>query len=182
MPTTERRDYVFTPQEELGEIWISLEPYGDDLEILKDGFLGFDLPEGTTVEEGQEIAQYLNEKIRRVSYTNLSDVIYYVLDSNNPNAKYSAPNKLFEALAAGKAVVCGDHGEIAKIVTEERCGIVLNRDDERHLPEILSDLAANGEVRSFKSRALAAGREKYNWAKAEKALLQAYCRLLAQDD
>jgi hypothetical protein len=46
-------------------------------------------------------------------YTAMWDVIYYGLDASNPNARYSAPNKLFEALAAGRAVLCNDCGEVA---------------------------------------------------------------------
>ncbi|MEA1970367.1 MAG: glycosyltransferase family 4 protein, partial [Thermodesulfobacteriota bacterium] len=40
-------------------------------------------------------------------YTAMSDVIFYGFDPSNPNAKYSAPNKLFEALAAGKPTLTG---------------------------------------------------------------------------
>ena len=53
-------------------------------------------------------------------YTAIADVIYYGLDASNPNVAFSAPNKLFEALAAGKAVVCNRCGEIGRIVAEAR--------------------------------------------------------------
>ena len=43
----------------------------------------------------------------------------------NPNARFSAPNKLYEALAAGRPLITGDFGEIADVVREAECGIVL---------------------------------------------------------
>ena len=60
-------------------------------------------------------------------YTCAGDVIYYGFDPENPNARYSAPNKLFEGLAAGRPLVTGDFGEIAEVVREAECGIVLPR-------------------------------------------------------
>jgi hypothetical protein len=35
-----------------GEPWIRLEPIDKDLRILGSGFLGFELPEGTTIQYG----------------------------------------------------------------------------------------------------------------------------------
>jgi len=36
---------------------------------LGNGFLGFDLPEGTTINKAEEIAAFLQENISSVSYT-----------------------------------------------------------------------------------------------------------------
>ena len=52
-----------------GEYWIVLEAFHEDLDLLATGYLGFDLPEGTTANQAEEIAAYLNENIRAVSYT-----------------------------------------------------------------------------------------------------------------
>ncbi|SDT96836.1 glycosyltransferase family 4 protein [Desulfobacula phenolica] len=59
-------------------------------------------------------------------YTALSDIIFYGFDPKNPNAEFSAPNKLFEGLAAGKIIVTGDFGEIGKIVRKKKCGIMVD--------------------------------------------------------
>jgi hypothetical protein len=42
--------------------------------------------------------------------TEISDIVFYEFDSKNPNSKYNAPNKVFEALAAGEAALTGDVG------------------------------------------------------------------------
>jgi hypothetical protein len=52
-----------------GEPWIRLEPIDKDLKICGSGFLGFELPEGTTINTAEEIAVFLQENISSVSYT-----------------------------------------------------------------------------------------------------------------
>jgi hypothetical protein len=67
---TQRAKFSFRPSRyPSGEYWIVLEAFHEDLDILANGFLGFDLPEGTTANQAEEIAAYLNENIRAVSYT-----------------------------------------------------------------------------------------------------------------
>jgi hypothetical protein len=61
---------VFRVQEVSGaEPWIRLELMDKHLVVLGNGFLGFDLPEGTTINAAEEIAAFLQENITRVSYT-----------------------------------------------------------------------------------------------------------------
>jgi hypothetical protein len=51
VPITERIRMSFTVKEFLGgQPWICLEPVKQDLIVLANGFLGFDLPVGTTIE------------------------------------------------------------------------------------------------------------------------------------
>jgi glycosyltransferase involved in cell wall biosynthesis len=57
--------------------------------------------------------------------TSAGDAVYYGFDPSNGNARFSAPNKLFEALAAGVPVVTGPFGEIEVIVRACRCGVVV---------------------------------------------------------
>ena len=112
-------------------------------------------------------------------YTNLSDVIYYVLDSQNPNAKYSAPNALFQAIACGKALITGTHGEIAKIVKEENCGIVLDDISFKQLNKAFKALNSNGLLDNYKKNAFSAAMRKYNWERAEENLLNVYKNCLS---
>src|SRR6185437_2616317 len=60
-------------------------------------------------------------------YTMAGDVLFYGFDLANPNAQYSAPNKLFEALAAGKPMISGHFGEIEQIIGKNQCGILVQR-------------------------------------------------------
>jgi len=112
------------------------------------------------------------------AYTCAADVVYYGFDPANPNARYSAPNKLFEALAAGRLLITGDFGEIAEVVKTAGCGIVLGEyrvDEIRRALESLAD----AELRKFMAeRAREYGRAVMNWEKGEAVLHRQYSELL----
>jgi hypothetical protein len=50
-----------------GQPWIVIEKFLGDLDI--EGFLGLELPHGTTFDRAEEIAQYLNENIQAITHT-----------------------------------------------------------------------------------------------------------------
>jgi glycosyltransferase involved in cell wall biosynthesis len=111
-------------------------------------------------------------------YTCAADVIYYGFDPDNPNARFSAPNKLFEALAAGRPLITGDFGEIAEVVRRAQCGIVL---PEYSAPEIKKafHILSDVDVRSRMARnAAETGRASLHWEKAEEILYREYSALL----
>lgn len=106
--------------------------------------------------------------------TALSDINFYGLEDDSDNNKYSAPNKLFEALAAGKAILTGNIGEIARIVKEEDCGLSLNEINPDTLLSALKTLRNETLLRRYQNNALIAGQTKYNWSKAEKTLINTF--------
>lgn len=110
-------------------------------------------------------------------YTCLGDVVFYGFDSENPNAKYSAPNKLFEALTAGKAIITGDFGEIGKIVKDEKCGVVLSNYSVSDLKNTLEILSSDSKLKMYQTNALMAAQKKYNWKNAETVLINEYAML-----
>jgi len=116
--------------------------------------------------------------VQIADYTCAGDAIYYGFDPENPNARYSAPNKLFEALAAGRPLVTGDFGEIAEVVREAECGIILPRysgEEVARAFQILEDPAVRNRMASNAARH---GRGEINWEKAEQVLAAEYSRLL----
>ena len=54
-----------------GRPYIAIESYDRTLALLKFGNLYFDLPEGTTFEKAQEIAEYMNDNIESLAYTRI---------------------------------------------------------------------------------------------------------------
>lgn len=110
-------------------------------------------------------------------YTALSDVVYYGYDKNAGMAEYCNPNKLFEALAAGRAFLGGDFGEMGKIIKEEKCGIALENFDKESIGKALDVMKDKDKLQAFKDNAKRAGLEKYNWQNAEKNLLGAVAQL-----
>lgn len=111
-------------------------------------------------------------------YTAISDVIYYGLKKGFPLAKYSAPNKLFEGLAAGKAILTGNFGEIGKIVKEEDCGVIVNSFIPEEITKAFNLLLQEDVLTRFKTNAKNAAIKRYNWFNAEKTLLEVYNHLL----
>jgi glycosyltransferase involved in cell wall biosynthesis len=106
-------------------------------------------------------------------YTAICDMIYYGFDPSNPNSKFSAPNKLFEALAAGKAVLTGDFGEIGRIVKETGCGVIVNNYSIMELKKTLASLKV-GTLDQLKENSYRHALSKYNWENASLILLSQY--------
>jgi glycosyltransferase involved in cell wall biosynthesis len=110
-------------------------------------------------------------------YTALSDIIFYGFDPTNPNAKFSAPNKLFEAIAAGKPILTGDFGEIARIVREQKCGLILDSYSKEGIRKGISALISIG-FREFMENSQKAASNEYCWEKARSRLLIHYDMLV----
>jgi glycosyltransferase involved in cell wall biosynthesis len=112
------------------------------------------------------------------SYTCASDVVYYGFDPQNPNARFSAPNKLFEALAAGRPLITGDFGEIADVVRESGCGLILREYSVETIQEALSALSDLKVRTTLTGNALKYGSAVMNWEKGEETLYREYSELL----
>jgi hypothetical protein len=70
---TERARYVFAVKEFAdGTPWIMLEQSGEGLDVIGDGFMGFDLKEGTSLKEAEKLAELLRQGITTVSYTSFT--------------------------------------------------------------------------------------------------------------
>ncbi|HUK08505.1 MAG TPA: hypothetical protein VLX09_11600 [Stellaceae bacterium] len=52
-----------------GVLWICAEPLDKELPILRGGNLGFDLRPGATIEQASEIARFMDQNIRRLTYS-----------------------------------------------------------------------------------------------------------------
>ncbi len=112
--------------------------------------------------------------------TAIADVVYYGFDPNHPFAPYNAPNKLYEALAAGKAVLATDiGGELSEVVQSTGCGVLLSSPDAASIGAALNQLSQSGTLVKTQERAAEAGCAKYNWRAAKRNLLQAYSQLLS---
>lgn len=113
------------------------------------------------------------------TYTNLSAVIYACLKAVSTNPHYMAPNKLFDAFAAGKAMIAARGiGEIGQILEDEKAAILLDEvtpDTVRNALETLRD--DSDLLRRLQANAKAAS-AKYNWGVAEDRLAALYTELI----
>lgn len=111
-------------------------------------------------------------------YTVLADVIYYGLNNNDGNSYYSAPNALFNAMAAGKPVITTNVGEIAQIVKQEQCGVVIERAEPTLIAQAMKRLDDPANRQLMEANALRAAQNKYNWNFAKESLLKVYRQII----
>ncbi|MDI6917799.1 MAG: glycosyltransferase family 4 protein [Thermoplasmatales archaeon] len=113
------------------------------------------------------------------AYIFAADILVITYDPSNPNNKLNVPNKLFEAMAAGKPVVVTKNSEAGMIVRKKRCGIAVDyfNPDEvisafyslKNDKKIYAELSVNG---------IKASKEMYNWGIMEKRLIDAYADMM----
>lgn len=88
------------------------------------------------------------------SYTSHADIGLTLDKSTNINYLYSLPNKVFDYLQAGTAVLCSDLPEVGKIVKENDCGKVLsNLSPENIALEIENMLSDKKQLEHWKKNA-----------------------------
>lgn len=109
-------------------------------------------------------------------WTAACDAVYYGFDPHNANAAFSAPNKLFEALAAGVPVITARFGEIGEIVASTGCGILVPDYTPEHLAAAIREIARPGRSEELRAAARAAS-VRYTRRAADEALRAAYDRL-----
>lgn len=96
------------------------------------------------------------------------------------NFLFCSPNKLFEYMMAGLAVVCSDLPVLREIVTAADCGLLYEAGNVADLAAALRRLADDPAlVARLRANAYRAARERYNAGREEGRLLEIYGRLLA---
>ncbi len=94
------------------------------------------------------------------------------------NHRLTTPNKLFEAMAAGVAVVASDLPGMAPIVRETGCGLVVDPTSAEAISAALRDLLDDPAARAvMAARGLEAAHSTYNWECQMAVLLDEYTRL-----
>ena len=107
-------------------------------------------------------------------FTALSDIIYYGLDPQDPNSEYSAPNKLFEAIAAGKALFTSDLGEIGAIVKNFKIGLVLTEMEPVKINGVLNKFLDQDFIDSCQKKSKKLSESTFNWQLASEKLIEQY--------
>ena len=85
------------------------------------------------------------------------------------------PNKLFENFVAGIATVASNFPEMAKIINQEKCGLLIDATRPEEIADAIEYLYTNEDVRlEMGKNALKAAREEYNLATQSKKLVALY--------
>jgi glycosyltransferase involved in cell wall biosynthesis len=114
-----------------------------------------------------------------LDWTCSADVMLMAIQPTTLNHRFTTPNKLWEAMAAGVPVVASDLPGMAAIVRETGCGVLCDptspADVARAIRSIL-DLPADARA-ELRARGLAAAHDRYNWAAQASTLLSVYAGL-----
>lgn len=103
-----------------------------------------------------------------------------LLQPGRGNDYTGQPNKLFEFMGAGLAVVASDFPEIAPVVREHDCGWLVDPTDAPAIVGAINSALADPDACATRGAAgRAAVLDRYNWSRAEDALLSAYRGLLS---
>jgi len=85
------------------------------------------------------------------------------------------PTKLFESMACGVPVVANSIGDVAQIVTEGNCGVIVDPEDPESICNGIEKLVSNTELRrTMAANALKLARKKYTWEVVRDDFLSAY--------
>ncbi len=116
------------------------------------------------------------------AYTLIADVMYYCRADQMKGGSYAlapAPNKLYEAFAAGIPLIAQRGiGEIGEILEEIPAGILLDDVTAETVKDAL-DTLRDPTIYAEKKHASENARTVYNWGRAEDLLAQTYQALLA---
>jgi len=102
------------------------------------------------------------------------DIMTALYDPSNPNNKYAAPNKFYEALMLGKPIVMVKNTGMDRIIEKNNIGIVINYSKEDLSAGIIS-LVENKKdwvEQSIKMRRIY--NAYYNWVEMERRLIDLY--------
>ncbi len=108
-----------------------------------------------------------------------ADVVAMPIQPTTLNHRLTTPNKLFEAMAAGVAIVASDLPGMAPYVREAECGVLCDPTSPADIARaVRAILDAPPDARAaFGRRGLAAAHERYNWEAQVAGLFVEYGRL-----
>jgi glycosyltransferase involved in cell wall biosynthesis len=159
---------------ELTELFLNIE---DDFILVIGGF--------GTLEE--KIRSSVSKNIRylgkvdpdvAIAYNNAADVLVAMYDPKNKNNRIGLPNKLFEAMTAGKPVLVSKGSHAGEIVTAEKCGIAVEYGNKEEMLRVLKKLKSDRAFYdSLSKNGREAARNRYNWGIMKSKLLIIYGNL-----
>jgi glycosyltransferase involved in cell wall biosynthesis len=118
-----------------------------------------------------------------LDWTASSDVMLMAIQPTTLNHRYTTPNKLWEAIAAGVPVVASDLPGMAPIVRETGCGELVDPTDPADIARGIRAILElpQAERHALKERCLAAA-TIYSWERQTETLFDLYDRLLGPSD
>lgn len=102
------------------------------------------------------------------------DILFATYNPAIPNHKYSAPNKLYEAMALGKPIIVCKGTGIDSIVEREKTGFSIEYNADEFIKCINKLEKDEMQIKEFGDNAQKIYNEKYSWKQMEKELIDKY--------
>ena len=114
----------------------------------------------------------LSDLVKAASEADIGVIPYVPFCLNN---RFCLPNKLFEYMMAGIAVVGSDLPELRNIILGQKVGGVFNPEDPQDIARAINEILEDEpQLDKMKHNARESARERYNWEVEGKTLLKAY--------
>jgi glycosyltransferase involved in cell wall biosynthesis len=111
-------------------------------------------------------------------YTKSADAGVSLDKDNNPNYRFSLPNKLFDYLSAGIPVIAGPLPEVEKIIRQWVAGIILMKVTPEEIRQAIICLRDNPDVlNKLKANAVIAS-GNITWEKESMKVVELYKNIL----
>jgi glycosyltransferase involved in cell wall biosynthesis len=107
-------------------------------------------------------------------YTMSADAGLSLDKDSNMNYNFSLPNKLFDYLSAGIPVIATDLPEIAKIVHEYNCGILISEHFPEEISKAIIKLRDNRDLLTELKHNAAIASETLNWEHESLKVIELY--------
>lgn len=105
------------------------------------------------------------------------DIGIISMDNICLNNYYSLPNKLFDYMTSGVAIISPDYPEIAKVIHDAKNGLLFKNESDLK-KSIGFFLSHSEEISQMKKNGLKAVQESYNWSIESDKLIQFYQELI----
>lgn len=117
-----------------------------------------------------------------LEWTASSDVMVMAIQPTTLNHRFTTPQKLFEALAAGVPVVASDLPGMADIVKATRAGVVCDPTSPASIAAAIREVLQQpaSDLAAMRERARRAADETYNWDRQATALFAVYAGVLGR--
>lgn len=102
-----------------------------------------------------------------------TDVMFAMYDPLVPNYRYSAPNKVYEAMMYGKPIVVAKDTGVDGIVVDEDMGFAISYSKEA-FKGLLSKIENNKDILIEKGENASRAYEKYSWETMKQRLVEVY--------
>jgi glycosyltransferase involved in cell wall biosynthesis len=147
---------------------------------------------GTAAKELRQLARRLGvqEQVAFEGWVDNRQVPQYVASADIclvPHHKsghwdHTIPNKLFDYMAAGKAVLASDARPMTRIINEAGCGLIYRDGDQKHLVAQALRLFDPALRHRLGAKGLQAIEKKYNWQQDAGRMLASMEGLLARPE